>query len=101
MFALVIVVFSISAAFVVVLRAHENNNTSQKIRAQQLAGRLLYEIQTEKEYIDESYESEGLSIEKEFVWYDRERGLMRCSVKIYDNKGVMLTERRRIVRYEE
>ena len=99
--ALMIILFALTSAFTVVIRANQLNNIPLRVLAQQIASSSLNTAIHNKLFIDEEIRENGLRIEKLFDWYDREKGLLTCKVNVYDNKDKLLTSRIRVVIYYE
>ena len=99
--ALMIMLFSLTAAFTVVIQANQRTHIPQHIRAQQLAASALNDAIHNRIFLNNEIQEEGLRLEKQFEWYDRENGLLICTINVYDNKNELLANRTRIVIYYE
>lgn len=99
--ALMIILFSLTAAFTVVIQSNRQNNVPQIVRAQELASGNLNQAIFNKMFLNEELLEDGLRIEKLFEWYDHEKSLLTCKINVYDNENKILANRTRIVIYYE
>jgi hypothetical protein len=99
--ALMIILFSLTASFTVVLQVNQRNNIRQLVRAGVCADRVMNMTTAEKRYLSEEIEDNGLRIEKEISWYSSEDQLIRIAILVKDNKGRLLAKRQKIIIADE
>ncbi len=99
--ALMIIFFSITAAFFVVTNMREQINIKQTARAVALANRVLSESIKEENFLSEELEEEGLHMEKAIEWFDKENGLLYISINVYDNREKLIANRQKIIIADE
>ena len=97
MIGLLIVLFSLTAAFSIVLKVSQNQSIKQHTRARLLADKSIHKICSETRFLSEEESVEGLTIEKKIVWYNQEQHLLEIEVKVYDNRERLLAFRRKII----
>ena len=101
MIALMIIMFSITSAFTVVMMANNHNNIHQIARADASADKVLYHTITEKKYLNEELKIDGLKIEKSVEWFDKTNHLLKIKILVYDNKRKILTTRQSVIISDE
>jgi hypothetical protein len=101
MFALMIIMFSLTAAFVVVIKSNQHGNIQQMVRASSVADKIINSAIINKDFLSAELTEEGLKIEKEADWYSESNHLMKLTVKVFDNKGRLLIMRRKIIIIDE
>jgi hypothetical protein len=97
MIALMIIMFSITSAFTIVMKANNHNNIHQIARADASADEVLFNTIRDKKYLDEELKLQGLTIEKSVEWYDKPNHLLRVIINVYDNKNKILATRQRVI----
>jgi hypothetical protein len=101
MFALMIIMFTLTATFTVAIKVNQQGNIQQIIRATSIANKILNSSLTNKDFLSSDFKEEGLNIERKTEWYFESDHLMILSVKVSDNKGRLLILRRKIIIIEE
>lgn len=97
MIALMIIFYSITAAFFVVTKMREQINIKQTARAVAYADRVLSESIRDENFLNGEFEEEGLRLEKTIEWYDKENRLLHISIKVYDNREKLIANRQNII----
>jgi hypothetical protein len=101
MIALMIIMFSITSAFTVVMIANSHNNIHQIARADASADKVIYLAITGKKYLNEELKLDGLQIEKSVEWFDKTNHLLKIKVQVFDNKNKILTTRQSVIISDE
>jgi hypothetical protein len=96
MIALMIILFSITSAFTVIMKTNNHNNIHQLARAEALANMVVCQTMIQEKFLNEDFNKEGLRIEKVVDWYDKPNHLLKIQVQVYDNKNKLLTIRQRV-----
>ena len=99
--ALMIIFFSLTAAFFVVTNMRDQNNMQQTVRAAVWAEKVLSNAVMDNDYLSAEIEEEGLKLEKSIEWYDKERKLLQISINVFDNRSKTLVTIKKIVIYDE
>lgn len=97
MFALMIILFSLTASFLIVVKAARHTNIQQQIRASAEVDRVMTETIDLQNYLDETTENEGLRIVKEISAYNNNKNLLVIFVAAFDNHNRLLVSRKKII----
>lgn len=101
MVALMIILFSLTSAFTIVLKTNNHDNIRQISRAESTAESILNQTIHEGKFLDEETKTEGFRIEKSMEWYDKPNHLLKIRINIYDNQNKLLTIRQRVIICQE
>lgn len=101
MIALMIILFSLTSAFTVVLKVSNQNNIHQIARADAIADKTLYSTIIERKYLNEEFKTEGLRMEKSVSWLNKPNHLLKIKILVYDNKNKLLTLRQKVIISDE
>jgi len=90
--ALMLVMMCFSIGMMIYVNVINSDNNRQKLHVHLLLKGIAFKTKTDNSYLDESIESEMLSIKKKVIKYKDTENLNMLTLKAYDKQGKLLEE---------
>jgi uncharacterized membrane-anchored protein YitT (DUF2179 family) len=101
MIALMIILFSLTASFLIVVKAARQTNIQQEVRASAEIDTVITDALEAGNFLDGTYDNEGIRIVKEVTKYTNNEQLMVITVSAYNNRNKLILSRRIIRRIDK
>jgi prepilin-type N-terminal cleavage/methylation domain-containing protein len=95
--AMIIIVICLGIATIIILNISKSGNTQLKLFAEQYAQKVLEQSKLNHEYLDDSYEREGIIIEKQVKTYKDLDGLFELTVTVFSSNMKQLVQKKELV----
>src|SRR4030042_4832336 len=94
--AMVIIIICLGSATIMILNISKSGSTQLKLLAEQTAEKVIEQSKLDHEYLDESYETEGIIVEKRVKSYKNLDGLLELTVTVFRSDMKQLVQKKEL-----